>query len=117
MILNTVLKWIGLIVLAVIFIIVRMFIYGLLRPNRSSTHLSLHFETCNAIKDGRHNAYVDMIQCKGYYYPGPIDGVAGRFTYSAIDKFQTKSGIPVDTTIDEELLSILKKKVNADNGI
>jgi peptidoglycan hydrolase-like protein with peptidoglycan-binding domain len=48
------------------------------------------------------------------YYPGPIDGVAGRFTYSAINEFQIKSGIPVDTAIDEELLSILKKIVNAE---
>ena len=45
------------------------------------------------------------------YHPGPIDGVIGRFTRSALHEFQGQHGLPVTSEIDEGQLSTLKREV------
>ncbi len=45
------------------------------------------------------------------YHPGPIDGVIGRFTRSALHEFQGQHGLPVTSKIDEGQLSTLKREV------
>ncbi len=44
------------------------------------------------------------------YHPGPIDGVPGRKTFSALNEFQRDDGLPINTEIDDQILSILKEK-------
>ena len=38
------------------------------------------------------------------YHPGPVDGVMGRFTRSALNEFQEQHGLPITNDIDEEQL-------------
>ena len=45
------------------------------------------------------------------YQPGPIDGVMGRFTRSALDEFQRKNQLPITSEIDAAQLSSLKQAV------
>ncbi len=47
------------------------------------------------------------------YRPGTIDGVPGRKTFSALNEFQQDNGLPINTEIDNQILSILKKKAVA----
>ncbi len=50
------------------------------------------------------------------YQPGPIDGAAGKLTYSALNQFQQQNGLAVTNEIDDNLLSILKEKALATGG-
>jgi len=45
------------------------------------------------------------------YFLGPVDGLLGRFTRSALHDFQTEHGFPVPDEIDEIVLANLKKEV------
>ena len=45
------------------------------------------------------------------YAPGPVDGVAGRFTLSALQQFQQRQGLPVTDHVDSELLTRLRDAV------
>jgi hypothetical protein len=45
------------------------------------------------------------------YHPGPVDGLLGRFTRSALNEFQAKQGLTVTDRVTERTLSILKDKV------
>jgi hypothetical protein len=45
------------------------------------------------------------------YAPGPIDGVAGRFTQSALQQFQLKSGIQVTGQVDIDVLNALRAAI------
>lgn len=47
------------------------------------------------------------------YSPGPIDGMSGRRTISALNQFQLQNGLPTTSMIDEALLSFLKEKALA----
>lgn len=47
------------------------------------------------------------------YNPGTIDGVPGRFTYSALNQFQQQNGLPIANEINDDLLSVLKEKALA----
>src|SRR5581483_5620917 len=42
--------------------------------------------------------------------PGPVDGQAGRRTFSALNEFQHQNGLPVNNTIDESIVARLKEK-------
>ncbi len=44
------------------------------------------------------------------YNPGPVDGVAGRFTYSALNDFQQANNLPIKNVIDSEILAALVAK-------
>lgn len=46
------------------------------------------------------------------FNPGGIDGLPGKFTFSALNNFQTKNGLPVSNVINEVLLTELKNKVS-----
>ncbi len=47
------------------------------------------------------------------YTPGPVDGLMGRFTRSALNEFREKNGMPTGSDeIDDVLLSALRKKVS-----
>lgn len=45
------------------------------------------------------------------YSPGPVDGIIGRFTRSALHGFQEDHGMPTTDDIDEDVLPILKNAV------
>jgi hypothetical protein len=45
------------------------------------------------------------------HHPGPVDGVMGRFTRSALNEFQEQRGLPVTSDIDVEQLSALQLEV------
>jgi hypothetical protein len=45
------------------------------------------------------------------YHPGPIDGVEGRSTRSALNEFQEQQGLPVTSDVTEEQLALLKQAV------
>ncbi len=45
------------------------------------------------------------------YEPGPVDGVMGRFTRSAIIEFQFTHELPISDEVDEALLSALHRAV------
>jgi hypothetical protein len=47
------------------------------------------------------------------FHPGPVDGVMGRFTRSALQDFQAAHNLTVTDLIDEDLLSALKGEVEA----
>lgn len=47
------------------------------------------------------------------FNPGTIDGLPGRFTFSALNKFQQKNELSVSNVIDEDLLTELKNKIPA----
>ena len=49
------------------------------------------------------------------YQPGPVDGVPGRLTYSALNAFQRQNGLSVTNEINENLLSVLKDKALSAN--
>jgi peptidoglycan hydrolase-like protein with peptidoglycan-binding domain len=42
--------------------------------------------------------------------PGTVDGLPGRFTFSALNEFQRQQGLPISHEIDHEILSRLKEK-------
>ncbi len=42
------------------------------------------------------------------FAPGPVDGVAGRFTRSAVQQFQERQGVSPTAHIDSNLLQLLK---------
>lgn len=44
--------------------------------------------------------------------PGVIDGLPGRFTFSALNDFQERNGLPLSNEIDDDLISVLKEKVS-----
>jgi len=45
------------------------------------------------------------------YAPGPVDGVAGRFTQSALQQFQLRHNMPARDRFDSDLLARLKAAV------
>jgi len=45
--------------------------------------------------------------------PGPIDGVMGRFTRSALNEFQTQYQLPLSDLIDETLIRELQRSISA----
>ncbi|GIU82147.1 MAG: DUF3380 domain-containing protein [Acidobacteria bacterium] len=45
------------------------------------------------------------------FNPGPVDGVMGRFTRSAMNEFQEKNGLPETKEVTEEVLKELRKAV------
>jgi hypothetical protein len=49
------------------------------------------------------------------YQPGPIDGVPGRLTYSALNDFQRQNGLSVTNEINADILSVLKDKALSAN--
>ena len=49
------------------------------------------------------------------YQPGPIDGVPGRLTFSALSAFQRQNGLSVTNEINADILSILKDKALSAN--
>jgi hypothetical protein len=42
--------------------------------------------------------------------PGTVDGLPGRFTFSALNEFQRQQGLPISHEIDHEILSRLKER-------
>lgn len=44
------------------------------------------------------------------YNPGPVDGVPGRFTYSALNEFQQANDLPIKNEISPRVLASLKAK-------
>ncbi len=51
------------------------------------------------------------------YNPGPVDGLMGRFTRSALHDFQSKLGLSVTDDVDEVLLSRLATEVSRLNPL
>jgi hypothetical protein len=47
------------------------------------------------------------------FNPGPVDGLLGRFTFSALHEFQQQNGLPIANEFNEELLLILNEKAFA----
>ena len=45
------------------------------------------------------------------YNPGHVDGVTGRFTYSALNEFQRANNLPVMNAINPDVLASLEAKV------
>jgi N-acetylmuramidase/Putative peptidoglycan binding domain len=45
------------------------------------------------------------------YHPGPIDGMLGRLTRSAVNEFQEQQRLPVTSDVTEEQLVLLKQAV------
>lgn len=46
------------------------------------------------------------------YNPGPVDGLMGRFTRSAIHEFQSLFGLPISDEVDEDLIAKLAEEVS-----
>lgn len=46
------------------------------------------------------------------FHPGSVDGLAGRFTRSALQEFQEQHGLPVTSNIDETTLLALRQEVD-----
>jgi hypothetical protein len=44
------------------------------------------------------------------YNPGPVDGVPGRFTYSALNEFQQSNNLPIKNEINPDILASLEAK-------
>lgn len=44
------------------------------------------------------------------YNPGPVDGLPGRFTYSALNEFQKEEGLAINNEIGADILARLKEK-------
>ncbi len=44
------------------------------------------------------------------YNPGPIDGVPGRFTYSALNEFQQANNLPIKNEINPDVVASLEAK-------
>jgi hypothetical protein len=45
------------------------------------------------------------------YHPGPVDGMLGRFTRSALNEFQGKHGLKITDNVDQGIISALKQEV------
>ncbi len=45
------------------------------------------------------------------YHPGPVDGIPGRFTYSALHEFQQDRNLDETSDFDDDLLSLLRENV------
>jgi hypothetical protein len=50
------------------------------------------------------------------FHPGPIDGVAGEHTLSALSQFQTKNGMQPTSVIDEDMVIRLRDVLPLLNG-
>jgi len=51
------------------------------------------------------------------FQPGPVDGMPGQFTYSAMAGFQGQNGLTITREVDDKLLQVLRKKaLPGDNG-
>lgn len=46
------------------------------------------------------------------YHPGPVDGIMGRFTRSALNSFQFEYNLPLDDRVDNDLLALLSNAVS-----
>jgi len=46
------------------------------------------------------------------YHPGPVDGIMGRFTRSALNSFQSEYNLPLDDQVDDDLLAHLSNAVS-----
>lgn len=44
------------------------------------------------------------------YNPGPVDGVVGRFTRSALRMFQEKEGLPIREAFDADMLKAVRER-------
>jgi hypothetical protein len=44
------------------------------------------------------------------YNPGPVDGVVGRFTRSALRMFQETEGLPVREAFDAEMVNLVRRR-------
>ena len=44
------------------------------------------------------------------YNPGPVDGVVGRFTRSALRMFQEREGLPVRETFDADMADVVRQR-------
>ena len=44
------------------------------------------------------------------FHPGPIDGLPGKFTFSALNEFQSQEGLPVNKVFDEDIVKRMKEK-------
>ena len=44
------------------------------------------------------------------YNPGPVDGVVGRFTRSALRMFQEKEGLPIREAFDADMLKAVQER-------
>lgn len=47
------------------------------------------------------------------YHPGPVDGMAGRLTMSALAQFQKRSGLSESAVIDADVIGKLRKAVGS----
>jgi hypothetical protein len=47
-------------------------------------------------------------------HPGTVDGLPGRFTFAALNEFQSQQGLPISNVIDDEIVSRLKEKALAE---
>jgi peptidoglycan hydrolase-like protein with peptidoglycan-binding domain len=45
------------------------------------------------------------------YNPGPVDGVVGRFTRSALRSFQERERLPVSENFDTDMVKVLRERV------
>ena len=51
------------------------------------------------------------------FHPGPVDGVAGEHTLSALGQFQTQIGVRQTSTIDEDVVVGLRDALASFNNI
>jgi N-acetylmuramidase/Putative peptidoglycan binding domain len=45
------------------------------------------------------------------YNPGPVDGVIGRFTRSALRMFQEREGLPIREAFDTDMVKVVRERV------
>jgi hypothetical protein len=51
------------------------------------------------------------------FHPGPIDGVAGEQTLSALSQFQKQNGLPETGSVDEAVVAELRKALPLSGGV
>jgi N-acetylmuramidase/Putative peptidoglycan binding domain len=86
--------------------------------NRYDTRLNGEFQKCFAsgIPDLNVRAAQLYLTYLGFH-PGPVDGVAGTITMSALSDFQTQQGLVKTGTIDSIMLARLSTAVAASNTL
>jgi hypothetical protein len=47
-------------------------------------------------------------------HPGTVDGLPGRFTFAALNEFQSQQRLPISNEIDAEIVARLKEKALAE---
>lgn len=90
------------------------------QPTPASAHHSSNFTNFPTISSGSANGYVKFLQAyldQRYYSPGPIDGIFGSKTRTAVINFQKDNGLVADGIVGSKTWSKIRASFTNSSGI